>query len=513
MRSFTLLFFSILIAVLLFSGQPLLAQERVITLPAEADLVKFINDDATARTAFLPGQTVYELARDGYYVCRSTLTTLGYHLYIRAAAGSGPKPIIRPGSPDGVGTGGRVFFPGDDFTLKGVYLANKDDLGNLINNGIRMNVAGKRIVIDSCHLDYDVQSLVRLDASNEKVFITNSIISNLGNNNGLNGRIVDTRSNNQDTIVLRNNVVYNVAEKVLRTAGAVVKYIRFDHNTFVNCTEGDIDFGPVVKGYFTNNLLYNCGYAGNDSISTGSLILAASTAQFLEVRNNNYYLHPDVIAAYPKSVTSCYPLAPYTPWVFLDTAATRIATASGNFTGNDNIAVALTSAPKFTVQCMLDFNSTCVLAPNKKDPDPGEGVKIDFEPHYAFDFRYSTSSPLYTKGDGGTPIGSLLEWKIVLGVHNDDNGRMTPDGFALVQNYPNPFNPVTMVTYRIPERGQVSLTVTDMLGREVAILVNGVVDAGTYSVPFNASAFGSGAYLAVLRSGDITRTTKMLFVK
>lgn len=487
------------------------AQERIVTLPAETDLVKFINDDAAARTAFLPGQTIYELARDGYYVCRSSLTTLGYHLYIRAAAGTGPKPIIRPGSPDGVGTGGRVFYPGDDFTLKNVYLANKDDLGNLINNGIRLNVAGKKITIDSCHLDYDVQSLVRLDASNNKVIIKNSIISNLGNNNGLNGRVVDTRSNNQDTIMLVNNIIYNVAEKIMRTAGSVVKFIKFDHNTMVNCTEGDIDFGPVVKGYFTNNLMVNCGYAGNDSASSGSQILAASTAQFLEIRNNNYFIHPDVVAAYPKTVTGCFPLAPYTKWRFLDTSTARIAAASGNFTGNDSLAVTLTKSPKFTVECMLDFNSTCVLAPNKKDPDPGEGIKIDFEPHYVFDFTYPTSSPLYTRGDGGTPVGSLLEWKIPLSV--SDRDRNIPVTYAVVQNFPNPFNPSTTIEFRLPVRSDVVLTVTDVLGRELTTLVNGVKDAGIHTIQFDATRFGSGTYFAVMRSAAGTVVTKMILTK
>jgi hypothetical protein len=67
------------------------AQERIVTLPAETDLVKFINDDAAARTAFLPGQTIYELARDGYYVCRSSLTTLGLSSVHPRSSGNGTQ--------------------------------------------------------------------------------------------------------------------------------------------------------------------------------------------------------------------------------------------------------------------------------------------------------------------------------------------------------------------------------------------------------------------------------------
>ncbi len=73
------------------------------------------------------------------------------------------------------------------------------------------------------------------------------------------------------------------------------------------------------------------------------------------------------------------------------------------------------------------------------------------------------------------------------------NGTI-PSSFALSQNYPNPFNPTTMINYQLPMNSKVSLKIYDILGREVATLVNEIVNAGTYSTPFNSTRLASGVY-------------------
>ncbi|MEN9838736.1 MAG: hypothetical protein RL177_215 [Bacteroidota bacterium] len=94
-----------------------------------------------------------------------------------------------------------------------------------------------------------------------------------------------------------------------------------------------------------------------------------------------------------------------------------------------------------------------------------------------------------------------------------DRDNVRADGFALSQNYPNPFNPSTSISYTLPEAGMTTLKVYDMLGREVATLVNGVVSQGTHSVTFNASNLGSGVYMYELRSGNTRITNKMTLMK
>ncbi len=89
----------------------------------------------------------------------------------------------------------------------------------------------------------------------------------------------------------------------------------------------------------------------------------------------------------------------------------------------------------------------------------------------------------------------------------------TPKTFALEQNYPNPFNPSTAISYQLPVAGNVSLKVFDMLGKEVATLVNARQDAGAYTVNFNANNLSSGVYFYRLQSGNFVQTRKMMLVK
>ena len=88
-----------------------------------------------------------------------------------------------------------------------------------------------------------------------------------------------------------------------------------------------------------------------------------------------------------------------------------------------------------------------------------------------------------------------------------------PDEYALSQNYPNPFNPSTSIKYQIPETGIVSLKVFDVLGNEVADLVNENKPTGSYEVSFDASNLPTGVYFYTLSAGKFVSTKKMLLIK
>jgi hypothetical protein len=97
----------------------------------------------------------------------------------------------------------------------------------------------------------------------------------------------------------------------------------------------------------------------------------------------------------------------------------------------------------------------------------------------------------------------------------DDVGETTetPNNFRLEQNYPNPFNPATKISYQLPARSQVSLKVFDVLGREVAALVNEEKNAGTYSTVWNVRNAASGVYFYCLQAGSFTDTKKLILMK
>ena len=90
---------------------------------------------------------------------------------------------------------------------------------------------------------------------------------------------------------------------------------------------------------------------------------------------------------------------------------------------------------------------------------------------------------------------------------------MIPTFNALSSNYPNPFNPTTQISYSIKENGFVRLKVYDLLGAEVATLVNETKESGYHSVEFNASELPSGVYIYTLQAGDFVSSKKMILMK
>ena len=87
------------------------------------------------------------------------------------------------------------------------------------------------------------------------------------------------------------------------------------------------------------------------------------------------------------------------------------------------------------------------------------------------------------------------------------------DKFVLSQNYPNPFNPATTIKYSITERVSITLKVYDVLGNEIATLINEEKSIGSYDVKFDASGLPSGVYFYQLKAGDFVETKKMLLMK
>jgi len=107
---------------------------------------------------------------------------------------------------------------------------------------------------------------------------------------------------------------------------------------------------------------------------------------------------------------------------------------------------------------------------------------------------------------------------LVVGINNEAN--IIPDRFSLGQNYPNPFNPVTKINYDVPNsRGSangslfVTIKIFDVLGKEVAVLVNDLRSAGRYSVDWNAEGYTSGIYFCRMQSGEFLDIKRLMLLK
>ena len=103
----------------------------------------------------------------------------------------------------------------------------------------------------------------------------------------------------------------------------------------------------------------------------------------------------------------------------------------------------------------------------------------------------------------------------VLSITSSDNqaDQLIPRFFQLYQNYPNPFNPNTFIKYQIPEFSLVTIIIYDMLGNEMATLVNKEKPAGRYKVEFNATGLPSGIYFYRMQVGSFIETKKMVLMK
>jgi hypothetical protein len=149
----------------------------------------------------------------------------------------------------------------------------------------------------------------------------------------------------------------------------------------------------------------------------------------------------------------------------------------------------------------------------------------------AIDLSY-TDADLMTAAHGGFPVGDLnwfptqyASWEaqksseaayidgILTGTLGVQKSPEVPQQFQLQQNYPNPFNPSTDISYTLAKTGNVTLKVFNLLGQEVATLVNGIQTANTHTVHFNASGLASGVYLYELRAGNNVVTKKMTLMK
>ncbi len=121
-------------------------------------------------------------------------------------------------------------------------------------------------------------------------------------------------------------------------------------------------------------------------------------------------------------------------------------------------------------------------------------------------------------GDGAKVPGQVMivdaiTWKYLSPLSVQNNSSSIPDNINLEQNYPNPFNPVTTIKFAIPKSEFVSLKVYNILGQEVAALVNRNLAGGNYSAAFDASKLPSGTYIYRLTAGSASISKKMIVLK
>ena len=118
-------------------------------------------------------------------------------------------------------------------------------------------------------------------------------------------------------------------------------------------------------------------------------------------------------------------------------------------------------------------------------------------------------------GTSDLKTGGWHTWEFDPAFQTEDveEERNSPTAYELMQNFPNPFNPQTAIRYALPHRSHVMLAVCNMLGQQIATLLNGEIDAGYHFVQFDASNLASGVYFYRLQAGSYTETRKLVLMR
>jgi len=151
------------------------------------------------------------------------------------------------------------------------------------------------------------------------------------------------------------------------------------------------------------------------------------------------------------------------------------------------------------------------------DLETGTVVDLNQNQSYTFSYIEQAKGELISAQFRVPELTSSYEHRFILTIANQTTTVGSPSDLPaevfLDQNYPNPFNPTTTIRFELPQQQQVSLRVYDILGREVAQLVNEVRSAGMHTITFDASRLSSGVYLYRLEAGNTSFTRRMMLVK
>ena len=390
MRRFYSLF-AILFAALTFHFGELSAQRYVDVPPGRGTLNAAIAGDTLGDGSRNdPENTIYRLQRgpEAIYLLEGSISNSGFPLTIMAEEGDGARPFLQPALVEGESS--RAFRPRGDLKLTGLHVTNLDELGGLKDRILRCSEDNIRIVAEDCWFDKDSQSLIRTDNPGQSYFLKNCVISNIGEPlSPDNGRGVDDRGNDIDTVWFENCTWYNLTSRVIRDDGGIIKFAYINHNTIMNVGQMGITFGPIDSLVLTNNLMINAGFMPKDEES-GWVVLSADSigdkAPGVTVAYNSAYLDSTKVEPYLNDTLS------FTP--FMNPTLAMAVYLSGMAETNHNLDVAFNDGPPFN-DSMVIYHYTegydPLEAPFWEEPDipgVGEGGNGVYHLDVPYDFGY-----------------------------------------------------------------------------------------------------------------------------
>lgn len=282
-------------------------------------------------------------------------------------------------------------------------------------------------------------------------------------------------------------------------------------------TDGKIFVGPVVNaGYPIMEFDSEFNFVGN--VMPAFTITGYSRTMECSADGNTVYFpiydrkftmvyqRPDELSSF-DSVGVLFTGSSCESMVFQDAAKTKLWFSAGSYFASPNGFPDSPWVPNkwymFNTQTStVDMDNTIDWAFNVPNSENERPRAIDFSPN---------GNTAYIGVFG--QASDLVQKVVYTGNAVDPDGQVVVNGYKLSQNYPNPFNPTTKINFELKESGFTSLKIYDMLGNEVATLVNNELTSGSHSINFNAANLASGTYVYQLNVNSTRITNKMILLK
>jgi len=525
------------------------------------------------RVYFLKAGGIYSCVNNPATSSKYRTIIMGPENQLKTGSASVVPPIISGSYATGVSTYGGMNV-NLDLLIKNIDLEIGNSAGN--NGGwafFNFGGPGQRLQVENCILEHTWWEWVGGPPANSRLFFKNDYIVNLtGHTCRRNGGVIDFFSN-QDTISVENCTHVNVQGSSYKWRyGYVVNRSNFNHNNFIDCAgyvfmnNGDQTNFSVTNNMFINSNLQayspvlssaDAGEVDMDSLAMGLINLRVDSVFTANAAAKGFYADKNLTYWDPSlsdivSTLNAKPTDGSTKWVsqmIPMNARTTALFANKTTYPKLNNGKWISKLPTFKKTDVLFTTQLAVVkayAIAAVDTSYGTPMKSWRQANNAeasnfvfadwpipVDLSY-TDADLLTAGLNGFPIGDLgwfptqfAAWKAQQAAENSyingvlsgtvvvsvNNTQQVPESFQLKQNYPNPFNPSTVISYSIAKAGNVTLKVYNMLGQEIATLVNGFQAANTYNVNFNASGLSSGVYMYKLSTGSNEIIKKMVLMK
>ena len=527
-------------------------------------------------TVNVPAGRVYELRANGYYPSEYTPTSSANHPVIitgphynnsvyNTDSDSLPPLICNEFAlvithPPGIIAKG-------DLTIKNCMLTTANAAGDLGWAFAVASAPNLHLVFENCLFEHTLWTFVNIHDANCNVTFRDCYFVNLNGYPGTNlGGVLDCFAE-QDTLLVENCTHIMAQGYMYNFKRFPFKRIIFNHNTFVNCA-GIVFTNPGYQNNVSivNNIFMNCNlraYSGIHNIDSleqdpdwepMGLVNVSDSAKapigFYVDKNLAYWdqslsdivstLNSNAVDGITTWRSQMIPMNERTYVMFSNNAkypyltnGTWIIQNLPAFTNTANLFTTQLANLKTFAISIADTASMAVL-PDWRLINVGQGKFVNPDWPIPVDLSYSNAD-LMTAGLGGFPIGDL-NWfpvqKVTWLAQRDaeyininpffpcwypcvdvEKVNSVSTEFKLEQNYPNPFNPTTTLSFVIGHLSFVTLKVYDVLGREVANLVNEEKQAGRYEIKFNAGKLASGIYFYQINAGNYVQTRKMVILK